>query len=51
MKAEPSRLIPRKPTENLELLFVSLHWVIRVVKQYSQPKLLKLSNWRTVPVV
>ena len=44
MKAEPSRLIPRKPTENLELLFVSLHWVIRVVKQYSQPKLLKLSN-------
>jgi len=23
MKAEPSRLIPRKPIENLELLFVS----------------------------
>jgi len=24
MKAEPGRMIPRKPTENLELLFVDL---------------------------
>ena len=28
MKSEPNRLIPRKPTENLELLIIDYHLLV-----------------------
>jgi len=35
MKAEPSRLFPRKPTENLELLIVPLEVVFLIRASYT----------------
>jgi len=48
MRAEPSRLIPQKPTGNLELLFVtvirSLTYFVKTFMTRSQQ--IKLESWK-----